>query len=49
LDVYSSYLWAEVHVTRRNPAARFTSLLAHRVANELRARGWALEAVLTDG
>lgn len=48
IDTYSSYLWAELHVTPRNPSARFTSLLAHRVAGELRARGWVLEAVLTD-
>jgi transposase InsO family protein len=48
LDAYSSYLWAELHVSPRNPSARFTSSLAHRVASELAARGWALEAVLTD-
>jgi hypothetical protein len=49
VDAYSSYLWAELHVTARNPSARFTSQLAHRVAADLRARGWALEAVSTDG
>jgi len=48
LDAYSSYLWAELHVTPRNPSARFASQLAHRVAGDLRARGWALEAVSTD-
>jgi transposase InsO family protein len=48
IDTYSSYLWAELHVTPRDPSARFTSALAHRVAGELRARGWALEAVLSD-
>jgi transposase InsO family protein len=48
LDAYSSYLWAELHVTPRNPAARFTSQLAHRVAAALRARGFSLEAASTD-
>jgi|SRR5262245_2189802 len=48
LDAYSSDLWAELHVTPRNPAARFTSALAQRVAADLRARGFVLEAVSTD-
>ena len=48
IDAYSSYLWAELHVSARNPAARFTSQLAHRVAQELAARGWRLRAVSTD-
>jgi transposase InsO family protein len=48
IDAYSSYLWAELHVTPRNPAARHTSQLAQRVAAELAARGWRLEALSTD-
>src|SRR5262249_40571002 len=32
----------------RNPSVRFTSALAHRVAEALSARGWRLEAVSTD-
>jgi transposase InsO family protein len=48
LDAYSSYLWAELFVTPRNPSARFTSLLAHQVAAALAEHGFALEAVLTD-
>jgi transposase InsO family protein len=48
IDAYSSYLWAELHVTPRNPSARFTSQLAQRVAAELAARGWRLEALSTD-
>ena len=48
IDAYSSYLWAELHVSARNPAARFTSALAHRVAADLAERGWTLEAVSTD-
>jgi transposase InsO family protein len=48
IDVASAYLWAELHVTPRNPDARWTSALAQRVAAELADRGWRLEAVLTD-
>ena len=48
IDAYSSYLWAELHTSPRNPAARYTSALAHRVAHELAERGWALEAVSSD-
>ena len=48
IDVASSYLWAALHVTPRNPSARWTSALATRVAEELAARGWRLERALTD-
>ena len=48
IDAYSSFLWAELHASARNPAARYTSALAHRVAEALAARGWRLEAVSTD-
>ena len=48
IDVGSAYLWAELHVTPRNPSARFTSSLAHRVAADLARRGWRLERVMTD-
>ena len=48
IDVASSYTWAELHLTPRNPSARWTSHLAHRVAKELAERGWKLEAVMTD-
>jgi transposase InsO family protein len=48
IDVGSAYVWAELHVTPRNPAARWTSRLAQRVARELADRGWPLEAVMTD-
>ncbi len=47
-DVYSAYTWAELHATARNPLARYTSELARRVARDLAARGWRLEAVTTD-
>jgi len=48
IDVGSAYCWAELHLTPRNPSARWTSELARRVAAELKARGWSLEKVMTD-
>ena len=48
IDVASSWLWAELHTTHHNPSAALTSALAHRVAADLTAAGWRLEAVSTD-
>ena len=48
IDVASAYTWAELHVTPRNPSAKWTSRLARRVASDLAARGWELKTVLTD-
>lgn len=48
IDVASAYVWAELHLTPRNPSARWTSALARRVAQDLAARGWRLETVMTD-
>jgi transposase InsO family protein len=49
IDVASSYVWAEVHRDDgANPAVRFTSALARRVADELADAGWQLKAVMTD-
>ena len=48
IDAASSFTWAELHTTPRNPDVRFCSRLAHRVAAELRAAGWRLERVSTD-
>ena len=48
IDVFSSYLWAELHVTPRHPSARFTSQLARRVGADLAARGWRLETLMSD-
>jgi transposase InsO family protein len=48
IDAYSSYLWATLATSPRNPAARHTSALAERVAAALAARGWRLQAVSTD-
>ena len=48
IDVASSYTWAQLWTTPRNPAALHTSQLARRVAEDLSARGWKLQAVMTD-
>jgi len=48
IDVASSYLWAELHATARNPSAKWTSELARRVAYNLAGRGWVLKAVTSD-
>jgi transposase InsO family protein len=47
-DVASGFLWAELHATERNPRARWTAELVHRVARELSAAGWRLQEVTTD-
>jgi transposase InsO family protein len=47
-DVASGYLWAELHSSERNPRARWTAELVHRVASELKAAGWRLQQVTTD-
>jgi len=48
IDVASAYLWAELHTSERNPRARHTRELVHRVAAELAAAGWQLHEVTTD-
>jgi transposase InsO family protein len=48
IDVASAYTWATLQVTRRNPAAQWTSALARTVAADLAARGWKLERVMSD-
>jgi transposase InsO family protein len=47
-DVASGFAWAELHATERNPRARFTKELLHRVARELKAAGWKLQEATTD-
>jgi len=47
-DVASGFLWAELHASERNPRARWTAELVHRVARELKAAGWRLQEVTTD-
>jgi transposase InsO family protein len=46
--VASAYTWASLQVTRRNPAATWTSALARQVAADLAARGWKLERTMSD-
>jgi len=48
IDAASSFTWAELHVTPRNPDVRFCSLLARRVARDLIDVGRRLERVTTD-
>jgi transposase InsO family protein len=48
IDVASSFVWAEVHLSPVNPDARFASALVHRVARELALAGWRLKAISTD-
>lgn len=48
IDVASAYTWAELHTTERNPRARYTRELLHRVARELAQAGWKLKEVTTD-
>jgi transposase InsO family protein len=48
IDVASAYTWATLQVTRRNPAAHWTSALARMVAADLAAHGWQLERVMSD-
>jgi transposase InsO family protein len=42
------FCWAELHTSERNPRARHTRELVHRVAAELAAAGWHLQQVTTD-
>jgi transposase InsO family protein len=48
IDVASSYAWAQLRTSERNPRARHTRELLHRVARELKAAGWKLGEVGTD-
>lgn len=48
IDVHSSYAWAELHSSPRNPRAQHCSALVERVASELAQAGWRLAAVVTD-
>jgi transposase InsO family protein len=47
-DVASGFAWAELHASERNPRARWTKELVHRVASELAHAGWKLAEVTTD-
>ena len=48
IDVASSYTWAALHNTPRNPSARHTAALVQHVARDLARRGWRLDRVSTD-
>lgn len=48
IDVASAFTWASLYRTPKNPAAKWTSLLARRVARELAECGWKLDRVMTD-
>jgi transposase InsO family protein len=48
IDVASAYAWAELRTSERNPRARHTRELLHRVARELKQAGWKLREVGTD-
>jgi transposase InsO family protein len=48
IDVASAYAWAELKTSQRNPRARHTRELLHRVARELKAAGWKLREVTSD-
>jgi transposase InsO family protein len=48
IDVASGFAWAELRSSERNPRARWTRELVHRVARELKAAGWKLKEVTTD-
>lgn len=48
IDVASSFTWAMLRSSERNPTARQTAELCHLVASELKAAGWKLREVTTD-
>jgi transposase InsO family protein len=48
IDVASAYAWAELRTSERNPRARWTRELVHRIARELEQAGWKLREVTTD-
>jgi transposase InsO family protein len=48
IDVASAYAWAELRTSERNPRARHTRELLHRVARELAQAGWKLREVTSD-
>ncbi len=48
IDVASAYAWAELRTSERNPRARHTRELLHRVARELAQAGWKLKEIGSD-
>jgi transposase InsO family protein len=48
IDVASAYAWAQLRTSERNPRARHTRELLHRVTRELAQAGWRLREVTSD-
>jgi transposase InsO family protein len=48
IDVASSFTWAQLHTTARNPSAIHTTALAMRVADDLARWGWDWKRATTD-
>ena len=48
IDVASGFAWAALHSSPRNPRGEHCRSLVERVASDLAAVGWRLEAVITD-
>jgi hypothetical protein len=48
IDVASSYVWADVHLSKVNPDTKHCSALVRRVADELAAADWKLKTITTD-
>jgi transposase InsO family protein len=48
IDLHSSFAWAELHASPKNPQAKHCARLLERVASELARAGWRLECVLSD-
>ena len=48
IDVVSGFCWAELHTSDRNPRQVHASALARRIAADLAAHGWRLQAISTD-
>lgn len=48
IDVASSFTWAELHTTARNPSGVHTTALAIRVAGDLAKWGWEWKRATTD-
>jgi len=48
IDLNSSFAWAELHTSPKNPRAEHCRTLVERVACDLARAGWRLQAVITD-
>jgi len=48
IDVASSFLFAEAHLSAHNPTPQLASQFAHRVAGQMRDKGWPIKQLSTD-